>query len=329
MRVHVINYITVQIGVRGMAPSSLRDVYLPAIKWKFMRENWKDTVSGAINTKEVRLIIKGFERFYRRHNPAANTMKVAYGMDLALRSQGCMDSVKGPHREVACERMFVIQAVGIMFMLRRSEHVYYKDGKRPPLLRRHVVFWDEDGKDLPYESIGPRRAIKVSLNVTFSKTDHSGFGRRPAHMRQDSRRDACIVCILEKWVAMTRDHFNSTEDMGLYEVPGLEDVSMEQLHEVMEATVARLGVMGYGQKATSHSLRYGGATMMAGAGFPQYLIAHYGGWTRDSKALHRYARPSEASIQSVSEAMTRMAFGHVSKHYIEDLIIRNRGRLWR
>ena len=60
--------------------------------------------------------------------------------------------------------------------------------------------------------------------------------------------------------------------------------------------------------------------MLAGAGFPQYLIAHYGGWTTDSQALKRYVVPSEESIQRVSSYMTSMALGSPSKHYIEDAI---------
>ncbi len=45
------------------------------------------------------------------------------------------------------------------------------------------------------------------------------------------------------------------------------------------------------KKPTSHSLRYGGATMMAAAGFPQYIIAIYGGWTENSTSLRIYTKP--------------------------------------
>jgi hypothetical protein len=60
--------------------------------------------------------------------------------------------------------------------------------------------------------------------------------------------------------------------------------------------------------------------MMASAGFPQYLIAHYGGWAENSSALKKYIRPSDASIAMVSEYMTTMALGEPSRHYIEDAL---------
>ena len=81
--------------------------------------------------------------------------------------------------------------------------------------------------------------------------------------------------------------------MPLYDVPGLPSLTMEVLHDVMDRTLRSLGVAGYGIRATSHSLRYGGATMLAAAGFPQYIIAHYGGWSENSSALKIYARPSD------------------------------------
>ena len=60
---------------------------------------------------------------------------------------------------------------------------------------------------------------------------------------------------------------------------------------------------------------------MAGAGFPQYLIAHYGGWAEDSESLKRYARPSDASIALVSEFMAKAAKGNLSLHHIQDLVV--------
>jgi hypothetical protein len=77
MKVHVINYVTVQVAVRGLAPSSVRTVYLPAIKWKFDSEGWEDTISRAVDAKEVKQVLRGFQRFYYRHNPTSERLKLA------------------------------------------------------------------------------------------------------------------------------------------------------------------------------------------------------------------------------------------------------------
>ena len=115
-------------------------------------------------------------------------MKVAYGMDLALASRDVIASLPrfrlpdNPDAEqMLQERMFTIQAFGIMFMLRRSEHVFSKSG-RPPLRRSHLVFWDNNGCRIPYGDIGRRAAAKLTINIEFSKADQSGFGRRPHHV---------------------------------------------------------------------------------------------------------------------------------------------------
>jgi hypothetical protein len=113
-----------------------------------------------------------------------------------------------------------------------------------------------------------------------------GFGRRPWHISQEDprKKDVCIVQILEGWIAMTRDEYGTRVEDELYAAPGSEKVTAYRLHQIMrDAVRAYAGDVSIGRIATSHSLRYGGATMMAAAGFPQYLIAHYGGWTADSK----------------------------------------------
>ena len=192
-----------------------------------------------------------------------------------------------------------------------------KGGVGPsPLTRKCVLFFDKQGRAIPYTGIGLVRAEKVMIDITFSKTDHSGFGRRTYHLRQSAYSTLCIVIL--------RDEFGAREDDPLYHVPGIQSLQVLTLHSIMHMTVESLGVRGAGIKATSHSLRYGGATMLGAAGFPQYLIAHYGGWTENSTALGRYARPSDESIALVSEFMARVTHKEPSKHYIQDLLLRQR-----
>ena len=58
-------------------------------------------------------------------------------------------------------------------------------------------------------------------------------------------------------------------------------------------------------KVSAHSLRYGGATTLAAAGFPEYIIAFYGGWSQGSSAMRRYIKPSNDIVKKVSSHMTR------------------------
>jgi len=48
--------------------------------------------------------------------------------------------------------------------------------------------------------------------------------------------------------------------------------------------------------------------MLAAAGFPEYVIANYGGWAEGSQSLvRRYTRPTTEMITKVSEHMSGSA----------------------
>ena len=327
---HVNTYVAIQCGMRGMHPASIRKTYLPGIVATFEIRREVNNFENAVAQKDVKLILEGCEKMYLKMHPVAETVKIAFGMDLALCSKETMKTMgtfrEDPrHMDLKQKRMFVVMCVGIYFMLRKSEHISKKDGSPAGLKRAKVTFLDYNNRPIPYERIGKPgyRAKKVCIPTDFSKTDFSGFGRRPWHVRQEDvrKKDVCIVQILEDWIATTRDMYGAKAEDELYDVPGIEKVTAYRLQQVMRSAVrSYTGDVPIGRIATSHSLRYGGATMMAAAGFPQYLIAHYGGWKADSEALKKYVRPSDESIERVSRYMTDMALAQPSRHYINDAI---------
>ena len=92
-------------------------------------------------------------------------------------------------------------------------------------------------------------------------------------MRQ-SDRWVCIVCILERWIKWTRDVYGAGEELGIYEVLDFKVLRKQDVERVMQSVLAS-GITN-ARNMTSLCLRYGGATMLAPAGFPHYLIAYYG-----------------------------------------------------
>ena len=62
--------------------------------------------------------------------------------------------------------------------------------------------------------------------------------------------------------------------------------------------------------------------MMAAAGYPQYLVAQYGGWTENSQSLKIYTKLSEKTLIAVSKHMADMAKVNVSSMFINDANIR-------
>jgi hypothetical protein len=53
-----------------------------------------------------------------------------------------------------------------------------------------------------------------------------------------------------------------------------------------------------------HSLRYGGATLLATAGLPKYVIEHFGGWAPNSGMSRLYCQLGGQSDVSVSRAFS-------------------------
>ena len=226
-----------------------------------------------------------------------------------------------PYRaELYRERFFLVMAVGIMFLLRCSEHIESRKSTCvEPVRRKDFTFVASNGDIIPYHLVGHIAAESVTINVKFSKTDQSGYGRRIHHASQRSHPSVCIVCLLEAWFKKTRDIYGAPNDLELYKVPGFKKLKLDDLHHLMHATVLSKGIHPSMIKATSHSLRYGGATMMAAAGHPQYLIAMYGGWTENSRSLRIYVKPSASMIQLVSKHMVESISTNPSMQFLQEI----------
>jgi len=330
----VTSYIAVHCGLRGLDPKTLEVTYLPGIAAIFdkRRAECSQLFRKVTHSKEVKLVLKGFQRRYEECNPRANKIVLPYGYDLAILSRTVPENLqlfKGKDAEVLMQRAFVCQVMGITFLLRKSEHIIKKskhEDRKTPLHRNQIVFFTRGQIPIAYKDIGNIEAHAVVLNVKFAKADQSGYGRRNKHIRQPSTPDTCTVSILEKYIKTTRDQYKCTETDGVYYLPKHGDLSLSILHKIMQNTVASCGVKDFGKKVTSHSLRYGGATMLAAAGLPHYIIAIYGGWSPDSKSLRIYTKPSDMMANKVSRHMAKMAKEESSIYFINDAYVISKGR---
>jgi len=70
------------------------------------------------------------------------------------------------------------------------------------------------------------------------------------------------------------------------------------------------------ESISAHSLRYGGATALSQAGFPEYIIAFYGGWVDGSAAMRRYIVQTAPTRTLVSAHMAKTA----KATSVEDLV---------
>jgi hypothetical protein len=213
-------------------------------------------------------------------------------------------------------RVRVALRTGIYFLLRRSEFLGEDRKTKMGLPRSCLLFFTKDGHPILYHDVGSTlMADSVHLNVRFSKVDQDGYGRILQHRRQVS--GSCIVKDLEEWISLTRDKYKLGEEEELFHLPGRSRMTGQVLGEVMKLTAVSLGLDS--SRVSAHSLRYGGATMLA-AGLPQYVLAYYGGWSETSSSLRLYSGPGTDTIDQVSAHMSRMASEGVGEAVTRDHI---------
>ena len=143
-------------------------------------------------------------------------------------------------------------------------------------------------------------AKSVEILVPRSKTDQFGYGRVVRHTRVTGPN--CIVKELERWVTHCRDSLGARETDGLFCVGTVPIVTDNDVAAAMKKIVVHLGWSA--SKISAHSLRYGGATMLAAAGLPQYVIEYFGGWAEGSKSAKFYMQVSGRSVADVSAVMS-------------------------
>jgi hypothetical protein len=193
---------------------------------------------------------------------------------------------------------------GIFFLLRKSEYLPLsrkkKSTKSKGLKWKNIQFFDFNGKSVPLHkaTVSINHIKTLTIDIDFSKTDQHGAGRLVSHVRNDS--GCCIVNDVVNWWVVLRDHLNfDNNDFLFSKNDGEPIITDSQVAKAMKDTVTYLGWKD--DKVSAHSLRYGGATMLAAAGLPQYIIEYFGGWAQDSQALSKlYAKLGSEAVGRVS-----------------------------
>ena len=106
----------------------------------------------------------------------------------------------------------------------------------------------------------------MKIIIDFSKCDQMGIGRNLLHIKRP-HAPRCIVSELEEWIILTRDELQATESDFLFRVKNSNLIKSDHVSYIMKKTV-EFGNLD-SSKVSAHSLRYGGATMLAAAGLPQ------------------------------------------------------------
>ena len=299
MEALLIGFVCFEVSLRGLSPLSTCTSYVPHIANSFAINNIVSCFHEASQQRRYKLVARGFINCYNRANPKCERAKAAFCLDMTIGAFW----VRTGYLASLC---YTAMRFGIFFLLRKGEFLHIQGMPNTGIRRSHVCFFTEHDIRIPYRLIGSSLyppAHSVRIQVTFSKTDQSGFGRLLKHIRQPGPNHACIVTELEKFVAYSRDNWKiGVDDFFFVDADGTP-LRSDVISSCMKDIAATLGIDT--TKVSAHSLRYGGASLLASFGLPQYIIAYYGGWKEDSETLRLYARPSTGSMAIVSDCFAK------------------------
>ena len=290
---------------RGMAPQSISRTYLPGIARHFDQQRIRNNFRSAANSRDLKSLLDGFSRIYYKTTPASERRRLAFTAEL---QGGVIPACAAAFGHDRCPILRLAEPLaikmGMWFCLRKSEYVPSNKNGRGTLglPLSCITFSDGDNEVIPYAAIRPGIATRVTVNIRYSKTDQHGTGRiRQIAANPDA--DSCLVRDMEHYICALRDHRGAQHGSDyLFVVGGTTILSAAHLAEIIRVTVIAAGMDP--SRYTPHSLRYGGATMLAAAGLPLYLIEYHGGWVAGSASIRTYLQiGGESSASTISKIM--------------------------
>ena len=299
----VCNYLAFECGVRNLAPVSIKAVYIPGVVNLFTLNRLPSAaiLRAAASDGLVTMIYNGFGRLYRLVNPKSASIKLAFTASSAVRAHallrsgvivlGGFDSLSSSLGVLAILRIFASLLFGIMFLLRKSEFLF-KEGKPFPPTRDTLHTHRPRGRH-PGSLAGLRRRPRQGGPV----------GERPRLHTPTPTRWRLHCCCHGGVLSALPPPWSKAQRQPVLS-PRLASPDLLSPIPRHEGDGHCDGLPA--ARVSTHSLRYGGATMLASGGYPEYIIAMYGGWAEGSASLRRYTRPTMAMIGDVSRHMQAM-----------------------
>jgi hypothetical protein len=296
------SYVAHEILIRGNSPQTLDRSYIGHIDYHFQITYEDPFIAEARRSKLFQATLAGFTRVFHVISPLSASKKLAVGLPFifGMRDPKILPSPVSEFDSIVRQAQLLALSIGVFFLLRKCEFLpgNYPSGCSRGLRWDHFTFFDSSGTAIPRKRLFKGAAQSVVYKLDCSKSDQNGKGRILAHYRQDS--PMCIVAMAEDWsllcsrLAFQQDHY-------VFEVNNVSLFTCTQLLALIKEAASAYGIPH--TAITLHCLRYGGASMLATAGFPQYIIELCGGWAPGSQALRTYIQLGQETMSDVSKAM--------------------------
>ena len=307
---------------RGMHPDSVAKVYVPHIVREFTHYRVANNFHVASRHPFIKSVMAGYERIYFKITPRGTTKRLAFTAEFLSFAAPAMAAPDAPRGFTLASGSLALK-MGMWFCLRKGE--YLPNRKYAHLSKTYsfgmrladITFSGSDAQIIPFADLREGRATMATINIRSSKTDQHGVGRirQLAGLPQGVERvTSCLVRDLERHVCMLRDDLDAVHLRDyLFAVNGSVLITSDDVSKLIKACVMCAGMDP--SRYSPHSLRYGGATMLAAAGYPVYLIEYHGGWAPNSSSIRIYmqiggAGPA-AAIAMIMSGREELDIDHV------------------
>ena len=95
----VVEYISFEIGVRGMSPLSIKNTYLGAVNSFFGSQRVKNCFDQASKTFYVKYVLRGFLKIYSDLHPVGDAKKLAFTIELVQYTNAALIGSKSKRGE--------------------------------------------------------------------------------------------------------------------------------------------------------------------------------------------------------------------------------------
>ena len=125
-----------EIGIRQVAPDSIRNVYLPGIANHLLQMQRITNFSSACNSTHIKGLFAGYNRNWIKKHPDANKVKIPFGLALASSAKEALrvnditleelsqhiGIITKTQESLVKARLFLCLIMGIFFLLRKGEY---------------------------------------------------------------------------------------------------------------------------------------------------------------------------------------------------------------
>jgi hypothetical protein len=268
-------------------------VYLSGVRYYFKVANRdiKFLVSAWISSARTAMTLQ-----YRRDNPVAGKKALPFTCDMLVFAKSKTFNTGS----VIDAAITSCMEFAVVCMARVSEAIPGAAGVDHWLRSEDVLFGLKTGGVVPSHEVGVvpwHRIQSVIFTIRSAKNDMEGEGHRFEYLSQCSSAARAFDIVEDMYSWACRAQLKKGQPFFSYRSEWT--LSYEVLSKAIKKVATCMGLDG--RRYRPHSLRIGGASMLAAAGLPDYVIQKLGRWK--SLAFLEYIRLGKRSFDMALEAM--------------------------